>query len=454
MNSEAEKNAVFAEEEFNGKDNKENTYRKNKRILAIILAVAALILCFFGGFFTHYLSQGKTLRTLTEVLKIIDDAAVNYVGEGDDKSGDDAVRAVVKELLYYDKYAAYYSAEEYKALLAESSGNYSGFGLTFVEDNKVYAVTGNSPADRAGIKAGDVILAGKKEGETDFTVFSGKETVADFLLSLDTGDSITLKVRNDAGIITECTLKKENYQVSYVKYYDSGTYMFFRSDDGGKPKSGTDDSQAMTVLGEDTAYISLSLFEGDAAEQFLSAMKFMESRGRTKLILDLRGNGGGYMDILTDIASCLIQHDGKYVLAYVKEKGKTEVFKADSDDYYDGLKGVTVLADYGTASASECLIGAMLCHGGAEGGNGFSMSDLVISYNPSRGNYSTYGKGIMQTTYRLSTGGALKLTTAKIVWPDDETCIQGVGIEQTDPANCVAADGAILRAVEILAAKG
>ena len=95
----------------------------------------------------------------------------------------------------------------------------------------------------------------------------------------------------------------------------------------------------------------------------------------------------------------------------------------------------------------------MISLGSVAGENGFSYSDVLVEYNKERGDYSTYGKGIMQTTYMLSTGGALKLTTAKIVWPDGETCIHGKGIAQTDEKNQINSENAITRALEILAAK-
>ena len=208
-----------------------------------------------------------------------------------------------------------------------------------------------------------------------------------------------------------------------------------------------------SYLAEDTAYITFSLFEGGAAAQLEDALYKMAERGRDKLILDMRGNGGGYMDVLTDIAALLIDRSGSYTLTYVREKSDTEEYRVTSDKYTHDLTAITVLADGNTASASECLLGAMLCYGEDVCEAGFSLADIIIEYNAGRDNYSTYGKGIMQTTYMLSTGGALKLTTAQIFWPDNTTCVQDAGIVQTDPANCLNGDDAILRAAEILAGK-
>jgi carboxyl-terminal processing protease len=81
-----------------------------------------------------------------------------------------------------------------------------------------------------------------------------------------------------------------------------------------------------------------------------------------------------------------------------------------------------VLANENTASASECLLGVLVHYGDVLKNN----SDVILEMNE-EGAYRTYGKGIMQTTYMLLSGGALKLTTAKIYWPDGETSIHGVG---------------------------
>ena len=178
----------------------------------------------------------------------------------------------------------------------------------------------------------------------------------------------------------------------------------------------------------------------------------MKKRGKTKLIFDLRANGGGYMDVLKEIVELLVKADGNIIYSYVKEKGKDTTFTTRSK-YDDFLKNIVVLADGGTASASECLIGAMLSYGEKEGGNGFSASDVLVGYNARRGDYSTYGKGIMQTTYMLSSGGALKLTTAKIFWADGKTCIHGVGVTPVSEENKITEENAIFRAREILLAK-
>ena len=201
----------------------------------------------------------------------------------------------------------------------------------------------------------------------------------------------------------------------------------------------------MAHLSAETAYVCFTQFEGDAAEQMESALDFMKERGRSKLILDLRDNGGGYMDILTKIAAMLVYNGGQgnFLVAYADAKTGGIPFNTSAYNYKDHIEEIVVLADENTASASECLIGVLASYG-----ENFSLDNLVTIKN-AKGVGKTYGKGIMQTTYQLISGGAFKLTTARVLWPDKKTCIHGVGIIPPE-ANQTNDSNAINRALEIL----
>ena len=136
----------------------------------------------------------------------------------------------------------------------------------------------------------------------------------------------------------------------------------------------------------------------------------------------------------------------------VQEKTVKTHFSTSKNNFRAWLKEISVIADSNTASASECLIGALMDYGGANfGGALFSSNMLVLTdFIESRGYYSTYGKGIMQTTYQLASGGAFTLTTAEIFWPRTRVCVQDVGIKTNNPKNQVDDEFAIARAVEIL----
>jgi C-terminal processing protease CtpA/Prc len=266
-----------------------------------------------------------------------------------------------------------------------------------------------------------------------------------FLRECKDDADITLTVLRDGNLL-DFTLNKEAYKTSYVNYYDDGVRLFFASNEkNGNPTKKEDTTDKMVGLDQKTAYISLDQFEGDAAEQMEDALSFMESRGKTKLILDLRNNGGGYMTVLGDIAAMLIRNGGKgnFVFAYSESKSGFQGYKSGKYNYKSHLEKIVILANENTASASECLIGALSVHDSP-----YTSGDIVIEKN-FNGIAKTYGKGIMQTTYRLLSGGAFKLTTAKIYWPDATTSIHGVGIVASGE-NAVLPQNALNRAIELI----
>ena len=287
----------------------------------------------------------------------------------------------------------------------------------------MFKVTGNSPADVAGLKADDLLTAAAID-DGEFVPISKAEDLTDLIATASGDYLLSLRVNranefNDKVI----SMRAYDYVASYVTYYDNGCRYAFRSNQSGELE-GITLSEGMTVLDDKTAYIRLDQFEGEAAEQLRSALDFMKERGRDKLILDLRNNGGGYMDILKDIASCLIYNGGKRntVVSYSIGKKDTEAYSFRKSNFYDNVSKIAVIANENTASASECLIGAMLYYGDC-----FNKDSLIIEKN-AEGVARTYGKGIMQTTYGLINGGAFKLTTAYVYWPDKDTCIHGKGI--------------------------
>ena len=164
----------------------------------------------------------------------------------------------------------------------------------------------------------------------------------------------------------------------------------------------------------------------------------MRTRGKSKLILDLRDNGGGFMDILSAISSYLVYGENKNALVSyaVHKNGGTESFYTAGDNFNRDITSIAVMANINTASASEALIGAMLYYGRA-----FDTTKLVIEKN-SQGVARTYGKGIMQSTFQFLEGDAIKLTTAYVYQPDKTTCIQGKGIVVTGE-NAVEKAGAL-----------
>ena len=456
--------------------------KTNRNGIIALLLTAVIIMMFFLGYYVRGITEPVSGQKINEIMQLIKDKSV-WAG---DMSEDELAEMLVKNLLSDDKYAKYYSPEEYKRMLEQDNGTYKGIGVALDKSANVVQVNMNSPAYRAGIKVGDAFVAGvyKKdvaaEGDKKFTVFSEKlqelktdnsyeKTIADvcgeFFAEFDFGEEFDIKIRRDETDIP-FKLKKDNYTAAYVEYYDSDNYMYFSTEkeivqENGEPVekeifgARIKEGDGNIELSDDTAYIKLHAFEGTAANQFIEALDYMKQRGKTKLILDLRDNGGGLITVLTEIASCLINDNGSSRIKIMKaqEKLSATYYYTSSNKFYNNIKDISVIANGKTASAAEALIGALNDYGYTEtfGGAHFGLDNLVLTeYNVERKVYCTYGKGIMQTTYELKSGGALMLTTAYVYWPLLGLCIHDVGIETSKIENCVSDENAIKRANEIL----
>ncbi len=426
-------------------ENTENNQKQmlmNKRIIKIFAIVLAFIVTFTAGYFSKYIFDNKKANLVSEVVKIIEKQGyvVDFKGVPKDISEEEYADTLVKTFL--DSYSAYYTKEEYENITNKRNGDMSGFGIGIVNSNLlspiIVSVELNSPADIAGLKAGDIVVSIEKDGVTT-SINNGAELSQN--LTGNVGTQLTLKVmRNGVVLDTPFTIIKSNYKKCYVEYIDNAQSMYFRTNEKGKFVKYEKPTNALDEMDNKTALIKLYQFEGDAGEQFQTAIEYMKERGRTKLILDLRDNTGGYMDVLTKVAgSLIINNNKKTLIAYSKGKSSEQSFYMDKTKNNDFFTNIVVLANKNTASASECLIGAMLHYG-----ENFSIDNLVVEGG------KTFGKGIMQTTYMLSNGGALKLTTARIFQPDKTTCIHGTGIVPDIQNQTQNSSATINRALDIL----
>lgn len=423
---------------------------KRKVLIALVTALA-IIVSFFSGFFTRCAIENQRTRLLGEIINLINNHSVMIENVSSEQLADALLDGVFDNL---DNYAIYYSPTEYNDKQNAGKGNFSGFGFSVTTDeNVVVEVVGNSSAYHAGLKKNDKFIAGKRETDQSFIDFEVQQNngvnLKEFLAVCDIGSQVQFKIeRNSEEIVLNIT--KQNYQASYVEYYDNSTHAFFSSQTG-EMVIVEEPSLEKNILSNDCAYISYSAFEGDSANQLYQMLCHMKGKNKSKLIFDLRDNGGGYLHVLCDVASYLINNNGalSYSVACAKEKNSQTIFSVENNRYVE-IDEICVLANENTASASESLIGALLFYGDSERDNNFGYENLVLTYNNKHQNYSTYGKGIMQTTYPLFSGGALMLTTAYIMWPDQQTCIHQKGIVQNISENCVEDEMAISTAVEIL----
>ena len=427
--------------------------KKTKKVLLTVacsvLAAAVLVLVFFAGYWV----RGAFCATSYDwALQIIRD--YYYTDVDTDDAEETAIDALVAK--YLDIYSEYYTAEEYAAQQSENAGSRSGFGIScsYIPyiGLTVYSCIGNSPAFRAGIRSGDVLLYGEYEGErTDFTSLSA---FSDFIDSVPEDGSITLATEGGA-----YTLQREDYSTSYVLLATNDNAWTFAGDDA-LTMTGTA-GDAIEYLPDGAAYISLSQFYGNAVNQFLAAAEKINELGCTSLILDLRNDGGGLVSAMQGISGCFEGPAGEVVMTARYKDGSSESYAAASYSAEQTIGSdvdVYVLANSNTASASEALIGALVSYEVLDYNNIY-ISQYSQEYLDSMNvtaeqvkSGKTYGKGIMQTTFRnFATGEALKLTTAQIYWSNNKT-IHGVGLTAEDGCNMVEApaplsgDGEELRA--------
>ncbi|MBQ8290953.1 MAG: PDZ domain-containing protein [Clostridia bacterium] len=396
-----------------------------RRIFIPIICVVLAVGVFFAGFGVHALTVDKELLML---LKIKNKIQSEYYQEITDKQFYDTLLTAINEDLL-DPYSEYMTADEYAATRYSAEGNQSGLGLVFkTSDQKmlVSRVAGNSPAEEAGLLAGDYLQAfGKTDEELVYSTLF--DDFSAFLQGFKAGEAFVVQV-DRGGETKTFTLAKKTYVEGYVFYRTANSSYRFT---GAKALSFTVGGAPLAALPEDTAYIRLTHFNGEADIQFDTAMDKFKADKKKHLILDLRGNGGGYMSILQSIAQYFCKSSDKlFPVVSIADYGeRTESFKAKGNKYKEYFKTdsrVCVLADDSSASASEVLLGCMLDYGAT------AYADVCLFERD--GVAKTYGKGIMQTTFPFGIGkvDAIKLTTATLRWPVSGTCIHGRGILPQD----------------------
>ena len=403
---------------------------KKRRYVHWGLCVIIAVCSFLGGVLAVNLSLDPEMRALMRIKSAIDTLYYKDIDDSDFyRVLFDAVNGRV-----LDEYSWYMTADEYEENNNAATGSRSGLGLVFLTRNAenqpqmlITRVCGNSPAEAAGLTAGEYVVGfGKSQTEiTQSVVFN--EFFA-FLNEYEAEEKFFIKVRHgETERIVE--IYKSEYVENYVFYRTNTTaYRFV----GAKATELTEGGLPLSALPADTAYIRLQQFNGSAATEFDKVMQIFKNEGKKNLVLDLRGNGGGYLDLMQSIASyfCKDATAKKPVVAVADYGDYKEKFKATGNRFYQYFTDesrICILADGDTASASECLIGCMVDYGAT------AFEDICLTAK--NGVAKTFGKGIMQTTYPFPlSGDAIKLTTAQILWPTSNRCIHGRGVLPEDGA--------------------
>ena len=408
---------------------------KKKLFLRIFIPILSVVLAtgvFFAGFFVR---QGTLDEGMQTLIRIKDTIQKEYYEDISDKAFYDTIFEAVNENLL-DDYSRYMDSEEYAKARTEATGAQSGIGLVLYTGGtnaSIVRVIGNSPAEQAGLLAGDIIQRYAKKGET-LTAGENASAFFAYVSALPKDTEITIEVLRGEETFN-FTLKKSTYAEGYVYYRTRTSAYRCTGADALTFKVG---GEPLADLPDDTAYIRLTAFNGSATKQFASAMSRFKTDGKKNLLLDLRANGGGYMDILQDIAKYFCKSSKKLlpliaIADYGEKQQKYYASGNDYDEYFKADSKIYVIADSGTASASEVLLGAILDYGATSPQNVYLCERDGVA--------KTYGKGIMQTTYPFGIGSgqdAIKLTTAKLFWPNSGKCIHGRGYLPNDGAKTVA----------------
>jgi len=423
---------------------------KKRKILTIALAVFLAVAMFLAGFFSEMIFCGGKYSELEWMIDKIDAHYMELDENGNVRefTAEDYINIIdngkkLKADNYglLDRYSEYYTKEEYNEVLSSKEGNATGIGVTLDSNGNgltVRQVAFNSPLDKAQMAYG-VDLRGKSITKINGVAVSDRTALNTEIVKYSNGQDFTIEFDETITL----TVKSVAYVQSYFKYFDSDSAIVFSSEYGYKPvKEIIDSGASLYALPQDTAYIIFNHFNGNAVEEFKIIMEYLKQKGKKKVILDLRDNGGGYMDILCDVASYLMKGTAKnkLVTAVKYKDGKIDEYKTGANNYVP-IDKLTVIANENSASASECLIGALLV-------NGDLKKENLIVTNSTGTSYKTYGKGIMQTTFTSSKGTAIKLTTAYVYWPDKTTNIHGKGIV-ANSGNGVSFTNGLSRALEV-----
>lgn len=333
-------------------------------------------LCLCGALLVS--AQNKILNSPARKLQLAEFAIANlYVDDVDeDKLVEDAIINMLEEL---DPHSTYSDAEEVKKLNEPLVGNFDGIGVQFnMATDTLFIIqpVSGGPSEKVGILAGDRII------EVNDTVIAGvKMSTEEIMRRLrgPKGTKVNLKImRRGVSGLLPFTVKRDKIPV----YSLDASYM----------------------MNKTTGYIRISRFAATTADEFEKALHDLQKKGMRNLILDLQGNGGGYLNAAIEIANHMLQKGELIVYTEGKRNPRTEFNARGNGDFRDGK--LVVLVDEFSASASEIVTGAI---------QDWDRGTVV--------GRRTFGKGLVQRPIDLPDGSMIRLTVARYYTPSGR-CIQ------------------------------
>ena len=341
--------------------------------LAVALAVVVGIL--IGSHFAANKPVAENDRKLNAILNLI---AQDYV---DTTNLHDLIELSIPEILSnLDPHTNYFSADELKAATDDLNGSFSGIGISFVMMNDtigVVEVIPGGPSEKVGIMPGDKIIL------IDDSVATGPK--------MSSGE-VMKRLRGDKGTKVKLGIKRQN----------TSKTLTFTVTRGDIPVNTVD---AFYMVDKNTGYIKINQFGRHTYDEFITAMASLQEDGAKRYIIDLRGNGGGFMEMAVLMVNEFLPADQSIV--YTKGRYKrddSEVWSDGNGSFQDAE--VAVLIDEFSASASEIFAGAL-----QDNDRG-----LIVGCR-------SFGKGLVQKEFILPDSSAIRLTTARYYTPSGR-CIQ------------------------------
>ena len=312
-------------------------------------------------------------------LNLIDQTLKDFYFDDidDSKVLDNIYKAYVNA--YGDKYTVYYTADEYAKIQESSNGAYYGIGVVVRknDDGTILVVEpyDGAPGKEAGMRKNDVIVTVNGESVADQDLNSGVAKIKG-----DEGTTVNIGIRRDGSDdITELTVTRRKVEIKTVAY---------------------------EMLDDSVGLITISEFDKVTAQQFKEAYAQLETLGMKGLVIDIRSNPGGLLNVVVDMLDEILP-DG--LIVYTEDKyGNRQEYNGSNPDVID--VPLAVLVNGESASASEIFAGAVQDYG----------AGTIIGTQ-------TFGKGIVQTIRRMSDGSAIKYTMAKYFTPKGQD-IHGHGV--------------------------
>ncbi len=357
-------------------------YKNTKYNIYLPLIIAAAIIV---GILTHKffisnsssaynMQDARNYNKLDALLKIIDQ---NYV---DKIKSDSIIEIIIPELLSeLDPHSTYITKEEMQAVTESLKGNFEGIGVQFnIQNDTVLIVNiiSGGPSEEVGILPGDRII------EVNDSIFAGTGI---------TNNDVFKKLKGEKGSIVKLGIKRHGIKELLYFEIERNTIPYYSVD-------------AAIMFDKNIGYIKINRFAGTTYAEFMEAAADLKQQGMTKMVLDLRQNGGGYLKAAVDIVDEFLEKDKLIVYTYGNARTKSEYFSTDKGICKD--IELEILIDSWSASASEIVAGAI-----QDNDRG-----LIIGRR-------SFGKGLVQEEFGFPDSSGFRLTIARYYTPSGR-CIQ------------------------------